>query len=106
MGDDDAEQPELAEVPVSRWMRRSTPEEDRERDEVRTDTAIVRFYALIPLMVVAILLPAGPIRSAWVALVVAGFSVWLVLRATRASRRRRAAAAVAASDPPPPAAGE
>ncbi|KDP92669.1 MULTISPECIES: hypothetical protein [Clavibacter] len=102
MGDDVAEQPERPEIPVSHWMRRSTPDEARERDEVRTDTAIVQFYALIPLMVVAIFLPAGPIRSAWVALVVIGFSVWLVLRATRSSRRKRAAAA--APDPRPPAA--
>ncbi|OUE07507.1 hypothetical protein CMsap09_01065 [Clavibacter michiganensis] len=111
MDDDD----DRAESPVSHWLRRSTPEEDREREDVRTSTFIFQFYAVIPLMVVAAFLPQGPVRSTWVVLVVGGSCVWIVLRATRASRRRRAAeradadpddAAPAPSAAPPAAPGD
>jgi hypothetical protein len=105
MGDDEAERPA---VPVSHWMRRSTPEEDRERGEVGTSIALVQFYVLIPLVVVAALLPAGLPRGIAVTLVIGGYCVWLVLRSTRAWRWRRREAGSAADAPPgsgtPPAA--
>jgi hypothetical protein len=90
MGDDDAER---REMPVSHWMRRETPEEDRERNDLNVSAFLVQFYAVIPLMVVAFFLPAGAVRGTWVVIVLGGFCVWLVLRATRGRRRRAAASA-------------
>jgi hypothetical protein len=86
MGDDDADR----RGTKSAWMRRYTPAEMRDQDEFRTQDAIVKFYAVIPLMIVAVFLPAGPLQAIWMALVVVGYVVWGVRNVTRASRKRTA----------------
>jgi hypothetical protein len=103
MGDDG----DRLDVPVSHWMRRSTPDEDRERVESRTRVFLVQFYAVIPLMIVAAFLPAGPLRGMWIALVILGFGVWGVRRGIRAPRKgtaidaARAGSAEHGEDGPP-----
>ncbi|OUE20745.1 hypothetical protein BFL34_01563 [Clavibacter michiganensis] len=86
MGDDDAER--RGTKPA--WMRRSTPAEMRDQEEFRTQNAIVKFYAVIPLMIMAVFLPTDPLRAIWMALVVVGYVVWGVRNVMRASRKRTA----------------
>ncbi|MBP2456984.1 hypothetical protein ABID70_002508 [Clavibacter michiganensis] len=86
MGDDDAEQRRTK----SAWMRRSTPAEMRDQDEFRTQNAIVKFYAVIPLMIVAAFLPTDPLRAIWMALVVVGYVIWGIRQGMRPSRKRAA----------------
>ncbi|RIJ52362.1 hypothetical protein DZG00_05220 [Clavibacter lycopersici] len=95
MGDDDAERPATR----SAWTRRPTPAEVRDHDEFRTQNAIVKFYAVIPLMIVAVFLPAGPVRGIWMALVVVGYAVWGVRNVMRSSRKRAADEAERAASP-------
>jgi Flp pilus assembly protein TadB len=72
------------------WTRRYTPEQIRDDDEFRTQNAIVKFYAVIPLMIVAAFLPAGPLQGIWMAMVVVGYVTWSIRHLMRASRKRRA----------------
>ncbi|OUE24263.1 hypothetical protein [Clavibacter michiganensis] len=95
MGDDDAERRGKG----SAWTRRSTPAEMRDHDEFRTQNAIVKFYAVIPLMIVAVFLPAGPVRGIWMALVIVGYAVWGVRNVMRASRKGTADEAERAASP-------
>jgi hypothetical protein len=103
MGDDDAER--RGTKPA--WMRRSTPAEMRDQDEFRTQNAIVKFYAVIPLMIVAVFLPTDPLRGIWMALVVVGYVVWGIRHVMRGSGKRTAsdgARTASADDGEPPAA--
>ena len=84
MGDDDEER----RGTKSAWMRRWTPAEMRDQDEFHTQNAIVKFYAVIPLMIVAVFLPTDPLRAIWMALVIVGYVVWGVRQAMRPSRKR------------------
>jgi hypothetical protein len=72
------------------WSRPYTPDEIRDADDFRDQNAIVKFYAVIPLMIVAAFLPAGPLQGIWMALVVVGYVVWAVRSMMRSSRKRKA----------------
>jgi hypothetical protein len=50
----------------------------------------VKFYAVIPLMIVAAFLPAGPLQGIWMGLVVVGYVVWGIRHVMRGSRKRTA----------------
>ncbi|MBF4621259.1 hypothetical protein [Clavibacter sp. VKM Ac-2542] len=87
MGDDDAGRRNRARPA---WSRRYPSEKIRDDEEFRTQNFLVKFYAVIPLMIVAVFLPAGPLQAIWMALVVVGYVVWGVRQAMRPSRRRTA----------------
>ena len=92
MGDDDDRAAPREDRKGTRpaWMRRLTPAEIRDQEDFQDQNAIVKFYAVIPLMVVAVFLPAGPIRGIWIALVIVGYVVWGVRKVMRSSRKRTA----------------
>jgi Flp pilus assembly protein TadB len=92
--------------PRPTWSRRYTPEEVRDADDFRTQNALVKFYAVIPLMIVAAFLPAGPLQGIWMALVIVGYAVWGIRHVMRSSLKRtvseeaRAASADDGGEPP------
>jgi hypothetical protein len=87
MGDNEAGRRERAKPA---WSRRYTPEEIRDADDFQTQNALVKFYAVIPLMIVAAFLPAGPLQGIWMGLVVVGYVVWGIRHVMRGSWKRTA----------------